>query len=49
MATTITTEKVEQPKGLTKKQLDQLMIVAYVGIVLGYGLLLYAKMKHTEK
>jgi hypothetical protein len=40
-------EKKEQL--LSKKQLDNLIVVAYIGIVLGYGLLLYAKMKHSEK
>ena len=42
-------EKPIEKKGLTKKQVDQLLVIAYVGIVLGYGLLLYAKMKHTTE
>ena len=39
----------QQDKKLSKKQIDTLLIVAYLGIIVGYGLLLYAKAKHTEK
>jgi hypothetical protein len=41
----VTTEK---ETGLSKKQLDRLLVIAYVGIVVGYGLLLMAKLKHSE-
>ena len=38
----------ETETGLSKKQLDRLLVIGYIGIVVGYGLLLMAKLKHHE-
>lgn len=49
--TTSTAPKVEPVKDdklLSKKQLDTLLMIGYFGIIVGYGLLLYAKFNHKE-
>ena len=40
---------MEKKNELTKKQINNLIIIGYTGIVIAYGLLLYVKMKHEVK
>lgn len=46
--TTPSVASVDNEKLLSKKQLDTLLMIGYFGIIVGYGLLLYAKFNHKE-
>lgn len=44
------TETTEKNKlGLTKKQVDAILIFAYFSIVVGYGILVATKLSHSKK